>query len=56
MLPAIAITAIIAFALGWVFKDYRWTSAAKNGKIMVVDGDMYKVKQHTETHGGSVEK
>lgn len=48
MLPAIIVTAILAFALGWVFKDYKWTRAAKTGKIMVVDGDMYKVKTYAE--------
>jgi len=56
MLPAVLVTGIICFALGWVYKDYRWTNAAKNGKIMVVDGDMYKVKRHSETSGGSVEE
>jgi len=48
MLPAIAITAIIAFALGWVFKDYKWTKAAKTGKVMVVDGDLYDVTKHRD--------
>jgi len=56
MIPAIAITAILAFLLGWTFKDYKWTKAAKTGKVMVVDGDLYDVKRHTETHGGSVEE
>jgi len=56
MLPAIILTAIVAFIGGWVLKDQKWVSAAKKGKIMVVDGNMYKVKQYTETHGGSVEE
>ncbi len=46
----------LAFFLGWFCKDYKWTKAARTGKIMVVDGDMYKVKRYTETHGGSVEE
>jgi hypothetical protein len=46
----------LCFAAGWVLKDYKWTSAAKKGKVMVVDGDLYDVKRHTETHGGSVEE
>lgn len=48
MLPAIALTAIIAFLLGWTLKDYRWTKASKTGKIVVVDGNMYKVKPYAE--------
>lgn len=48
MLPAIALTAIIAFLLGWTLKDYRWTKASKNGKVVVVDGNMYKVKPYVE--------
>jgi len=56
MLPAVLVTGIICFALGWVFKDLKWVKAAKTGKIMVVDGDMYKVKSFTETQGGSVEE
>lgn len=49
MLPAIALTAILAFLLGWTLKDYRWTKASKTGKIVVVNGDMYKVKPYVET-------
>jgi hypothetical protein len=56
MLPAILLSSIVGFFMGWIFKDYRWANAAKKGKIMVVDGDMYKVTQYTDTHGGTVEK
>jgi len=56
MVAGIALAAILAFLAGWVFKDYKWTKAAKTGKVMVVDGDMYKVTRYSETSGGSVEE
>lgn len=56
MLPAILISSMFGFFAGWIFKDYRWANAAKKGKIMVVDGDMYKVSQYTDTRGGAVEE
>lgn len=55
LIGAIAIAGI-AFAAGWILKDFKWVKAAKTGKVMVVDGDLYKVKPYSETHGGSVEE
>jgi hypothetical protein len=56
MLPAIFITVIISFFIGWFSKDYKWINAANKGKVMVVNGDLYDVRRHTESHEGSVEK
>ncbi len=56
ILPGLIIAGIIGFVMGWVFKDYKWTKAAKTGKVMVVDGDLYDVKRHPETNGGTVEE
>ena len=55
MIPIIVLITICGFAMGWAFCSYSWAKAAKNGKIKVVDGEMYKVKMHSDTHGGSVE-
>lgn len=56
MILGAALIAILAFILGWYLKDYKWVKAAKKDKIMVVDGNMYKVKQYAENSGGSVER
>jgi len=52
MLPAALILGGLCFAIGWIFKDYRWTKAANTGKVMVVDGIMYKVKKYIEPNEG----
>lgn len=37
----------ICFAVGWIVRDQVWKRAAFNKRIMVVDGEMYQVKQYT---------
>ncbi len=56
MIVGIIIVGCLAFPLGCYYEKYRWARAAKKDKIMVVDGDMYKVKQYAENSGGSVER
>ena len=55
MILGIVLAGILAFALGWSLKDYKWVKASKTGKVMVVDGDLYTVSPVQKTHGGTVE-
>ena len=55
MIIPIIVVAMLSFHLGWSLKDYIWVSASKHRKVMVVDGNLYKVKPYSETTGGSME-
>ncbi len=56
MIVGVIIVGILFFPLGCYYEKWRWARAAKNKKIMVVDGKMYKVKEFVENHGGTVEE
>lgn len=47
MLLACGVVGVLAFWAGWVLKDQKWKRAAFNKRVMVVDGEMYQVKQYT---------
>lgn len=56
MILYFAATLLIGFVVGLVWERYRWVRAAKNSKVIEVDGDIYSAKKVADTFGGSVEE
>jgi hypothetical protein len=43
MLIYFLIAILMGIVIGWAWKDYKWTKAAKTKKVVCVDGIFYKV-------------
>jgi hypothetical protein len=38
------IAIVMGLMIGWIWRDHKWTKAAKTKKIICVDGVFYKVR------------
>ena len=51
MILVAAVCLLIGGLVGWVSCNYKWARSAKNKKVMVVDGRMYRVHRFKEEDG-----
>jgi hypothetical protein len=52
MIVFIAISILIGFLLGWIWRDHKWKRAGRLKEFMVIDGKLYTVKEHINEHTG----
>lgn len=51
MIITIIMLMIISVIGGTVWERYRWVKAAKNNKVIAVEGNLYKVTKTSENAG-----
>ena len=45
MIPGAAACLLVGFLVAWIWRDHKWTKAAKKKEVMVVNGQTYVVKK-----------